>query len=745
MRRWLLLIMVAYGLLAITYLLATPPLEASDEYKHYPVVQHIQTHQQLPILDPESPGLWLQEGAQPPLYYLLTAVLTWPIDTSDLSELHQKNEQAFIGNPNQVGNKNLILHDPVREAFPWQGSVLAIYLIRLASIVLGMGTIGVTAVLVHRLFSPTTALLAAALTAFNPMFLFVSAAVNNDSLAILLGHVGLLLLLAIWQTAPTLRTGWWRYVLLGGVIGLGMLSKLSVGGLLLLTAVTLAWLSWRKRQWPLFWLGGPLVLFTSLLVSGWWLARNWLIYGDLTGLNVFIAVQGTRDTKLTLAGWLDESGTFYRAFWGLFGGVNVAAPNLFYLVLNGLVLVGLAGLLKWLWLPENRRYFIEAGAWLLAAWAGILFILLLRWNVISPAFQGRLLFPALGAINGLLAVGLLAWSKQATGQKRLAGVVAGALFVTAALLPWLVIRPVYAWPEPVTAVPPAAAIDPIIFTTPDGELRLVGVEMAAGQNTVPGGEPIIVTLYWQAMAAVANGYLSSVHLLGREWQSVGQINRHPASGQIPTSRWRAGEIYRDVYHVYVDETAVAPSQLLVSASLYDTTAGQPLPATNLEGQAINPVLVGERARLAAVNLSPEPATPLDIPFADGVTLAGYRWGAETAVPGQTIPLTLTWQATGTPSQDYTVFVQLLDANREWVAGADAPPVNNFYPTSLWQRGDVVDDTHWLTIPADLEPGNYPVLVGLYDPVSGTRLPREDGQADFVELNLPVGQPMSQTP
>ena len=70
------LIVVAYLLLAVIYALATPPLEASDEYKHYPVVQYIQNEHQLVRLDPGDPGRWLQEGAQPPLYYIIMAGLT---------------------------------------------------------------------------------------------------------------------------------------------------------------------------------------------------------------------------------------------------------------------------------------------------------------------------------------------------------------------------------------------------------------------------------------------------------------------------------------------------------------------------------------------------------------------------------------------------------------------------------------------------------------------------------------------
>lgn len=724
-KRALVIILLAYLVLGISYILATPPLESSDEYKHYPVVQYIQTQHALPVLEPKNPGLWLQEGAQPPLYYLLMAGVTSWIDTGDLPDVHHKNLYAFIGNPGQIRNKNLIIHDPVREQFPWQGTILAVNLIRLASVGLGLGTIWLTFRLGRLLFSPQIGLLAAALTAFNPMFLFVSAAVNNDSLSILLGHWGLYLLVKLWRDRPDPWIEWRRYVGLGLVLGLGILTKLSLGGLLGLTGLALAWQAWRHREWRRLFGGGVMVLVVATAVSIWWFLRNWQVYGDLTGLNAFIAVQGTRKTPLALSGWISEFGTFYRSFWGLFGGVNVAAPQIFYTIANLLAAVATAGLIYWLW--QNRRKW-PAGLKLLAAWIGVLLVLLIRWNLISPAFQGRLVFPALGAVNLLWAVGLLALKRP-----KLPASVAGLLALTALLLPWITIRPAYAYPEPVAAVPPAAQFSPITFQAEDGRLQLVGMEMEPGQSASPSDSPIKLVLYWKSVTPVSRDYLSSVHLLGRELESVGAVNRYPAWGMIPTSRWQPGQIWRDEYHVYVRKNTAAPSQLRVSVSLYDDEAEQSLTATWADGTAVDLLLVSETARLAASQSnSAKPQTRLGVPFDEGITLAGYD-----LVLGDPIQLTLYWQAGSTPAQDYTVFVQLLNEHGEWLAGADAPPVDNFYPTSLWQKGDWIDDLHLLPLPPDLQPGSYTIRVGLYDPVSGARLARRNG--DSVDISLEIGQ------
>ncbi len=723
-------ILLVYAVMGLVYLLATPPLESSDEYKHYPVVQFIETEGQLPVLRPEEPGRWLQEGVQPPLYYLLMAGLTAWIDTSDLPEVHQLNKHAFVGNPNQIGNKNLVFHHPEQEQFAAQGSILAIYVIRLASLGLGLGTIWLTGVLGRELFSHQVGLLAAALTAFNPMFLFVSAAVNNDSLAILLGHLNLLLMIQLWQQRPDPQVKWHHYAGLGLMLGLGILTKLSLGGLLGLTGLMLLWLSWWEKRWKLFWVGGPIVLLTAVLVSGWWFGRNWALYQDITGLNVFIAVQGTRAQPITWTEWVSEFGTFFRSYWGLFGGVNIAAPPAYYWFMNSLFVVGMLG-----WLRRPKQMPVRSASWLVAVWILILFALLIRWNLISPAFQGRLIFPALGGINVLWAAGLLAWAPQKWHPFTLPSI-GSLLAVCALLLPWQTIRPAYALPQPIAEVPITAQIDPVIFTVGDGIIELIGVAMAAEQTVYPGGAyPVKVTLYWQLIAPVEQDLVTGIHLLGRGLQSVGQVDRHPAGGQVPTSQWQMGQIWADDYHVYVNQNAVTPAQLHVSVNLYDPNGTVDTAVISKDGQAFSLVLVGHPVRLANDAPPPAPTTALTADFNQGIRLLGYSIESEAKL-GEEFSLTLLWRAAAQPQTAYTVFIHLVDAQGNLLATGDAPPVQGDFPTSLWRAGDWIDDTHQVSIPVDLTPGSYALRIGLYDPVGGARLPLAEG-GDSVIIPLEI--------
>jgi hypothetical protein len=261
--------------------------------------------------------------------------------------------------------------------------------------------------------------------------------------------------------------------------------------------------------------------------------------------------------------------------------------------------------------------------------------------------------------------------------------------------------------------------------------------MAPEQNTLPGGrQPIVVTLYWQLLEPLEANLISGIHLLGRSVQSVGQVDRHPAGGQVPTGRWQTGQIWRDVYNVYVNKNALAPAQLRVSVNLYDPEGEVETAVTDPAGRPLALVLVGPSARLATEAAAPEPATLQTAVFHEGIQLTGYTAEPAEPQPGDTLTLTLLWQATAQPGMAYTVFVHLVDAAGTQLTTGDAPPVQGDFPTNLWRAGDWIDDAHTLQIPPDLAPGSYRLLVGLYDPVSGARLGLVDG-GDSVTIPLEI--------
>jgi hypothetical protein len=83
-------------------------------------------------------------------------------------------------------------------------------------------------------------------------------------------------------------------------------------------------------------------------------------------------------------------------------------------------------------------------------------------------------------------------------------------------------------------------------------------------------------------------------------------------------------------------------------------------------------------------------------------------------------LKLYWQADTIPAADYTTFVHLRDAAGQNVAQKDQPPAAGRYPTSLWNPGEVIVDEISFSL-ADVPPGDYTPVIGLYNFATGDRL------------------------
>lgn len=100
----------------------------------------------------------------------------------------------------------------------------------------------------------------------------------------------------------------------------------------------------------------------------------------------------------------------------------------------------------------------------------------------------------------------------------------------------------------------------------------------------------------------------------------------------------------------------------------------------------------------------------------------------TPRPGDTLHLTLTWQATRPFYRDLKLFVHVLDASGQMIAQADplagegAGPEGEAYLTSHWDPGELILDDVAVTIPLDAPPGPYQLAFGLYDGETLERLP-----------------------
>lgn len=108
-------------------------------------------------------------------------------------------------------------------------------------------------------------------------------------------------------------------------------------------------------------------------------------------------------------------------------------------------------------------------------------------------------------------------------------------------------------------------------------------------------------------------------------------------------------------------------------------------------------------------------------FADNIFLLGYDLAQANINKNATLDVALYWQAgrSMSPTQEYTVFVQLLNDDGQFVTGFDNPPCRRTCPTTSWQPGEFLRDEYRLALDRIVS-GDYQLQIGLYD-AAGIRL------------------------
>ena len=731
--RWpILLILVIYVLVAGAYSVVNPLFESPDEVWHYEYVRWLVEGQGLSHPDDVGHAPWHQEGSQPPLYYLSAALLTKPISTANAAEIIRYNPHAAIGQADSFGNQNMMAHGPA-EAWPWRGVALAAHLARFFSIFLGALTVFFTYLIGRTVFPsrPAISLGAALLVAFNPQFLFLSGAVNNDNLVTMAGAAGVLLAVTALGRRDADggqgRPGWGLLLLMGAIAGVAMLSKLSGLFVPVIIGFALSAVAWRRRSWREWLIYGLTTGGIAALIAGWWYVRNQMLFGDPLALSAMFDILPRRANPPTAAELLARAQGIWRSYWAVFGWFNVVVDEWIYALFTGLTLAGLAGLA--LGIPLQHAYGKRGDAgsskidpWqvaVLVLWSISIGLLLWRWAQMRYP-QGRLLFPAISSTAVLLAWGLSNWLPL-RWQRWLPVGLALLLVPIAVSIPWRTIAPVYAASAPVTAASVPNELDAVF----GDQLRLAGFEL--GVEEVRPGEAVPLTLYWEALTPLARDYSIFVHLTDENQILQAQRDSYPAKGNAPTSDWPAGVILPDAHEVTVPTTAPAPALLKVDVGVYDYSTGERL-------------LVGGNDHWTVGYVTLVPAVEGDLPhatfvnFEDQIALVGFDFDRRVMAPGETLNLTLWWEALDVPAKDYKIFTHLVLPPEATWAQEDDRPQDGARRTNTWQPGEQIEDAYALTLPEDAPPGTYFVEIGIYDSKTGSRL-----DVSFSDKGIVLGQ------
>jgi 4-amino-4-deoxy-L-arabinose transferase-like glycosyltransferase len=690
-----------FVLLGILNSVTVPLFEAPDELWHFSFVRYLALNKSLPVQLKEGTDIWLRESGQPPLYYLAAAPIVAAFDTSDFPNFVRFN----VAHPAVTANSrsdapNVFIHTPY-ETFPYRGSVLVIHLLRLFTLLWGVGAVVGVYLAARELMldSQWLPLAAACLTAFNPHFIYISSVVNNDAAVACLATLTLWLCLRLLKSPQSRR----YQIGLGIVLGLALLSKLSAVALLGIAGLALGMIWWRDRDTKAFFTRCLIVFDLALLIAGWWYARNWQLYGDPLGWSVWLAHAGVEE--LGILDLLRQIPQVAERFWSPYDAL-FSAWSLW--LLAALTLVAVVG---WIRLLAKRelaaRLFIE-GVVLSAVWFAVLCASLLRFMSLTPAANGRLLFPGIAAFSILWVLGFrAALPEKWTGWGF--GIVIAGLLLLSLYSPLLGIAPRYASPlvKSSTALEGAALFDDAEF----GAVRLLGV--CVSPDTVEPGDDVRVTLYWEAVSTPPADLRVVIRLWTAGGRLIAQRDTAPASEIYPPDLWEPGDVIRDVHPLRGD--ASGPAMCRVSVSVADGDAQL--------GEVSSPLLL----RLTGPGAeAPVDMLPLDYRLGGALKMQGYT----VVYGGAHVTLALSWDVIATLPADYTVFAHVFDADGRLIGQGDGPPLNGDYPSSYWQVGDNLLDIREVAIQDTASEPAY-LLVGFYRLSDGVRLPVVDAGGQRV--------------
>ncbi|MFN3981410.1 MAG: ArnT family glycosyltransferase [Caldilinea sp.] len=573
------LLVAAHLLLALSYSLWNPAGEAPDEADHWAFVVYLAQERRLPE------GAWMTQSKHPPLSHIGAALL------ASLAEpgftFLRANPDVSI-QPRENWSPNFFIHTSL-EVWPWRSDVTAFHLARLWSVLLSTATVAAVYGLARTVWlrQPGLAVTATGIVAFLPEFAFIGSAINNDTAAALFGTLALWGGLAIYRADGDWRAGWWTPL----ALGLGLLSKVStaslwpaVGLAIIAGAIRLqkstslsggqrgSGVASRPTLLAPRWLwSGVIVLVPALLIASPWLLRNWRLYGDLTGMEL---VRQTIDLRTTPWTWGDTLWLlkgWFVSFWGKFGGAgHIPMAGWIYWLLAALTALSVVGFVRsWRRRTTDDRVVL---ALLTAAAVGVAIGI---WQYSLTALgtdQGRLLFPALGALAILWVEGLHCWPPARWRVHFAATLLA---FLTGLSLYGLfgVIRPAMAPPPTIDPSSLPRAVEPIGF----GELTLIDWSFDKA-----------VKLYWRSEQSPTQDWRTTLRVVTEDGSLVWEWRRSPGYGRWSTDRWPAGVVVEDVYIVGWPDWA-GPGRYLVEVGLqpYDGAYATPVQG----GQTVEGVFV----------------------------------------------------------------------------------------------------------------------------------------------------------
>ncbi len=708
--RVLLLLSLIYVVLGLAYVGVTPILEKSDEQGHYGYLLYLRENRALPplqVIDELS-----FEFKQPPLYYVVASVLSRLLPDSPSTSAISLDRNPYVDHavPGERGdNRTVYLHPPHHTPLGTMG--------RVVSMGFGWGTM-VMAYFLAREVMPTVSpahYASAMIAGFQPRFMYMATAVNNDASAAFFGAtITYLLVQCVRRGARLPLLG-----LMGSVLGLAALSKTS--SLLFLPLACLVLVAAPDKPWQRRVVDPAVIVVIAVVVGGWWYVRNAVAFGDVITLGSHL------DSDLGIRPLSDrlvrDVLSIEYTFWANLARTTVARLPLDSVLIWWGRLSSIALIVGvWRWRsgspsPDEQSMVII----LLCVPVAFVLALVGYWTRTQAFAFGRLLLPALAALVTLWVFG---WSRALADPWRglLLRLSGGLVLCTSVITPFVSIWPLY---HPHRRFDPESAqalVDWHYYARDGSEIaRLIGYN--AGSSYVTEEASVALELCWLPVGRTDAPASVFVHIVDASQVHsptgppiLGGRRTYPGLGNKPTDRWALLESFCDPLWVRLSSAeAVVPTQTLVEVGLIDGTSGERLEVRDGSGSPITAMLPGP----ALVNAADLESEILVAQYVFGESIVLHRLDAE--LDGRSLEMEMTWQSRHHVPYDAVVFVHVLDSDGALVAQTDIPPAGDRFHTSAWIPRQILTGTLVLPLPAGhSEP--YALRFGLYERESLQRLP-----------------------
>lgn len=256
-------------------------------------------------------------------------------------------------------------------------------------------------------------------------------------------------------------------------------------------------------------------------------------------------------------------------------------------------------------------------------------------------------------------------------------------------------------------------------------ISLLGSRLTPGPVEAAWGA-VLMDLRWRIDGELDGRHQIALRLTDEKGQVWASEDREPVGGLRPFHQEPVGGEILDQHGLLVP-AGTPPGSYQLRLGVYRLEDGRWLDVLDQNGepQGVEAVLGMIEVHAPAI-LPPVEALSVEYPreadFEPGIRLLGYSLAGESFRPGDTLAITLFWQAVADLSEDYYVSLRLQDGGGQDRATLDGPLSNADYPTSYWREGQLVRGFQSLLLPSSLTDGEYYLRLTLSRVADGQPVP-----------------------